>query len=241
MEAVVVVICIGLLALLLFLRLTPSQDAASSPDGTLESEDASSDLSGDDESQAVLSTQASRPRDFDLYADAVTESGRFGQSHHGFSSSRFPRKPSDMVTGLTFEEHRLFVLRGQGMTIIPFVPSVTLAVVRGRAEGFAETTPFSMTFSSEVQGVSGRFPLEFPGWLEVLHQAREAGAVIELDASLPERLKEFIVEPTVDDGLPPIVIRSAEPAPPELRPSKCRACGASLGRKATCDFCGTPQ
>ncbi len=184
---------------------------------------------------------ASPRRAFDLYEDAVSESGRFDASHEAFSSSRFPHKQASMVTGLTFEDDRIYVLRGQGVTIFPFVPSLTLAVVAGRTEGFKETTPFSMTLASEVQGDSARFPLEFPGWLEVLHQAREGGAVIELDASLPERLKEFITEPTVDDGLPPIVIRPGQPEASAPRPSKCRACGASFGRKDACDFCGTPQ
>ena len=98
-----------------------------------------------------------------------------------------------------------------------------------------------MTLASEVQGDSARFPLEFPGWLEVIHQAREAGAVIELDDGLPGRLKEFIMEPTIDDGLPPIVIRPGKPEVSAPPPSKCRACGAIFGRKTTCDFCGTPQ
>jgi len=195
------------------------------------------------ENAAVRAPQAatSRRRAFDVYEDAVTESGRFDSSHEAFSSSRYPHKQASMVTGLTFEDDRIYVLRGEGVAIFPFGPSLTLAVVSGRTEGFKESTPFSMTLANEAQGGTARFPLEFPGWLEVVHQARLAGVVIELDASLPERLKEFIIEPTVDDGLPLIVIRSAEPAAPELRPSKCRACGASLGRKATCDFCGTPQ
>ena len=184
---------------------------------------------------------AARRRAFDLYEDAVTESGRFHASHEAFSSSRFPHKQASMVTGLTFEDDRIYVLRGQGVTIFPFVPSLTLAVVAGYTEGFKETTPYSMTLASEVQGDSARFPLEFPGWLEVVHQARLAGAVIELDAGLPERLKEFITEPTVDDGLPPIVIRPGKPEASAPRPSKCRACGASFGRKVTCEFCGTPQ
>lgn len=239
MEAVVVVICLGLLASLLFLRLTPSQDAASPPEGIPEPEDAFSDLSGFDESQAALSAQASRSREFDLYADAVTESGRFDQSHHGFSSGRFPHKPPSMVTGLTFQEDRLFVLRGQGVTVFPFAPSVTLAVVQGRTEGFRESTPFSMTLSSEVQGVSVRFPLEFPGWLEVVHRARRAGVVVEMDEALPERLKEFIAEPLYGESdLPPVVIRHEERRNTAPRPAKCPACGAGVGRKDVCDYCG---
>jgi hypothetical protein len=236
-------VCIffGLLVYWLISKLRSEPDGSSEEGGDLRAPRPSPSLPEREEAPRSGAFPAVRRRAFDLYEDAASESGRFDASHEAFSSSRFPHKQASMVTGLTFEDDRIYVLRGQGVTIFPFVPSLTLAVVAGRTEGFKETTPYSMTLASEVQGDSARFPLEFPGWLEVLHQAREAGVVIELDASLPERLKEFITAPTVDDGLPPIVIRPGKPEVSAPRPSKCRACGASFGRKVTCDFCGTSQ
>ena len=238
MDVIVPVIAISFLLFLVYLALG---GAAASSSEKLPAPEADSQPEQGDERQDALSVPASHQRAFDLYEDAVTESGRFDESHEAFSSSRFPHKQASMVTGLTFEDDRIYVLRGKGVTIFPFVPSLTLAVVAGRTGGFKETTPFSMTLASEVQGDSARFPLEFRGWLEVIHQARQAGAVIELDDDLPEQLKEFIMEPVLDDGLPPIVIRPGKPEVSAPRLGKCRACGATFGRKATCDFCGTPQ
>lgn len=236
-----VCILFGLLGYWLISKLSSEPDGSSEEGGDLRAPRPSPSLPEGDMGPYSGVVLASPRRTFDLYEDAVSESGRFHSSHEAFSSSRFPHKQANMVTGLTFEDDRIYVLRGEGVTIFPFVPSLTVAVVAGRTDGFKETTPFSMTLASEVQGDSARFPLEFPGWLEVLHQAREGGAVIELDASLPERLKEFIIEPTVDDGLPPIVIRSPATEVSAPRPSKCRACGAGFGRKEACDFCGTPR
>ena len=227
------------IAFFLFLVYLALGGAAASSSEKLPEPEAPSPPEQGDESQPAFSARVSHPRDFDLYEDAVTEAGRFDASHESFSSSRFPFKQAGMVTGLTFEEERLFVLRGQGVTVFPFVPSLTLAVVKGRTEGFKETTPFSMTLSSEVQGDSARFPLEFPGWLEVVHQARRAGVVIEMDEALPERLKQFIADPLYgEDDLPPIIVRHAETESSGPRPTKCPSCGAGVGRKESCDYCG---
>lgn len=234
-----VCILIALLALWVMSKLAPGTEEKTEDGGMLGVTITPPPLPEREEVRRSEAILASRRRDFDLYEDAVTESGRFDSSHESFSSSRFPYKPADMVTGLTFEEERIFVLRGQGVAVFPFVPSLTLAVVKGRTEGFKETTPFSMTLSSEVQGDSARFPLEFPGWLEVVHQARRAGVVVEMDEALPERLKEFIADPLYgEDDLPPIIVRHAEPEFSVPRPTKCPSCGAGIGRKDSCDYCG---
>lgn len=236
MDALVSVIAIAFFLFLVYLALGGA--AASSSEKLPESEAFSPPEQGD-ERPFVPAPRSSQPRDIDLYEIALTASGRFDASHHAFSTSRFPYKPARMVTGLTFEADRLFVLRGEGVATFPFGPSVTVAVVKGRAEGFQELTPFSMTLSSEIQEVSVRFPLEFPGWLEVIHRARKSGAVVEMDEALPARLKEFIAEPLYGDvDLPPIIVRHAETESSVPRPAKCPACGAGVGRKDSCDYCG---
>lgn len=241
MEAMEGFVCIliALLALWVMAKLAPGTEGRTEDEGMLSVTITPPPLPESEETVRSDVMRESPRKDFDLYEDAVTEAGRFDASHESFSSSRFPYKQAGMVTGLTFEEERLFVLRGQGVTVFPFVPSLTLAIVKGRTEGFKETTPFSMTLSSEVQGDSARFPLEFPGWLEVVHQARRAGVVVEMDEALPERLKQFIADPLYgEDDLPPIIVRHAERRDSAPRPAKCPSCGAGVGRKDSCDYCG---
>lgn len=230
---------VALLVLWVMAKLDPGTEGETEDEGMLSVTIVPPPLPEPEEVRRSDDIGQSTRRDFDLYEDAVTDSGRFDSSHASFSSSRFTHKPADIVTGLTFEEERLFVLRGEGVAVFPFVPSLTMAIVKGRTEGFKETTPFSMTLFSEVQGDSARFPLEFPGWLEVVRRARRSGVVVEMDEELPDRLKEFITEPLYGESdLPPVIVRHAERRNSAPRPAKCPACGAGVGRKDACDYCG---
>ena len=177
-------------------------------------------------------------RAFSLYEDARTEVGRFDAGHISFSSSRLASKPPDIVTGLTFEKDRLYVLRGQGMIIFPFTSALTVAVLNTRPAGFQEQTDFAMALSYDGKDAAVRFPLSFPGWLEVIDEARRGGATIEMDEELPESLQELIAHPLPgDEHYEAVRIRPpAEPAR-GLR-ARCPSCGANLGGRQTCDFCG---
>ena len=190
---------------------------------------------------AYRSPAASGPprRNFDLYADARTESGRFDAGHVSFSSSRLASKPPSIVTGLTFETDRIYVLRGQGMAIFPFGTALTVAVLNGRPAGFQEHVDYAMSLSYEGSEQASRFPLAFPGWLEIIDQARRSGASIEMDDDLPEPLKELITHPLPgDEHHDPVRIRPASPAP-SAGPVRCPSCGANLGGRQGCDFCGS--
>jgi hypothetical protein len=186
---------------------------------------------------AEIARSAARP--FSLYEDARTESGRFDAGHVSFSSSRLASKPPAIVTGLTFEEDRLYVLRGKGMTIFPFVPLLTVAVLNVPAAGFQEPVDFSMSISSEGGEEPARFPLSFPGWLEVIDRARRCGAAVEMDDELPDQLKELIAQPLPgDEHIAPVRIRPPSPASPGGL-VRCPSCGANLGGRQGCDFCGS--
>ncbi len=186
---------------------------------------------------AEISRPASRP--FSLYEDARTESGRFDAGHVSFSSSRLASKPSSIVTGLTFEMDRIYVLRGQGMAIFPFGTALTVAVLNGRPAGFQEHVDYAMALSYEGGEQVACFPLAFPGWLEIVDQARRCGATIEMDDDLPEPLKELITHPLPgDEHHDPVRIRPASLAP-SASPVRCPSCGANLGGRQGCDFCGS--
>ena len=178
-------------------------------------------------------------RNFDLYEDARTESGRFDAGHVSFSSSRLASKPPSIVTGLTFETDRIYVLRGQGMAIFPFSTALTVAVLSGRPAGFQERVDYAMSLAYEGSEEAAHFPLAFPGWLEVVEQARRCGATIEMDEDLPEGLKELLTHPLPgDEHHDPVRIRPSSPAP-SASPVRCPSCGANLGGRPSCDFCGS--
>lgn len=188
----------------------------------------------------VYEAPARAPRAFSLYEDARTEEGLLDGVHLSFSTSHLASKPPAVVTGLTFEGDRLYVLRGQGMTIFPFVPSLTLAIVSGRTAGFREQVMYRMELTSADQAESARFPLSFAGWLDLVDRVRRAGGTIEMGADLPGRMRELIEQPLPgDEHHDPVVIRAAAPAEaPSARPSKCPTCGANFGRNSSCDYCG---
>ena len=178
------------------------------------------------------------PRAFSLYEDARTEVGRFDAGHISFSSSRLASKPPDIVTGLTFEKDRLYVLRGQGMIIFPFTSALTVAVLNTRPAGFQEQTDFAMALSYEGKDATARFPLSFPGWLEVIDAARRGGATIEMDEELPESLQDLISHPLPgDEHYEAVRIRPPAESARGLR-ARCPSCGANLGGRQACDFCG---
>lgn len=179
-------------------------------------------------------------RAFELYRDARTEEGRFDGGYLSFSSSRLAARSPSIVTGLTFEAERLYVLRGQGVTIFRFDSTLTVAVINGRPGGFQEPASFSMILSSDSDEAEARFPLSFAGWLEVIDQARSSGAVIEMEEDLPDRLKELIAEPLFEDeNVEPVRIRpSAGTSAASAVRTKCSSCGANLGGLPRCDFCG---
>lgn len=183
------------------------------------------------------------PRTFSLYLDARTARGRFDGTYHGFSTSRLARKLPTVVTGLTFQGDRLHVLFGQGTTTFPFEPSLTVSVVDRSPAGFREHSEFGMVLTNEAQGATAEFPLSFAGWLEVIDMARQGGAAIEMDEDLPERLKNLIGEPLPgDESFDPVSIRPSASSinPPTVR-TKCSSCGANMGGRPYCEYCGDSQ
>lgn len=192
------------------------------------------DETPDFRSEAVVRSK----RAFSVYDDARTVLGRFDGSHHSFSSSRIASETPKIVTGLTFELDRLYVLRGEGVSIYPYATTLTVAIVNGRPAGFQEHAVFSMLLTEEGQEESARFPLSFPGWLEIVDSARRSGATIEMDEDLPAQLQALIEQPLPgDEHYDPVRVRSKGASGAVARPAKCPSCGANLAGQDVCAYC----
>jgi len=96
-----------------------------------------------------------------------------------------------------------------------------------------------MSLSYEGAEEPARFPLSFPGWLEVIDQARRCGATIEMDEDLPEPLKDLISHPLPGDEHHELVRIRPAAAAPTASLVRCPSCGANLGGRQSCGFCGS--
>lgn len=98
-----------------------------------------------------------------------------------------------------------------------------------------------MELESETE--AARFPISFGGWLQIVDAARRGGATIEVDPELPEALKALIETPLPgDEVIKPVRTKASKAkkdAPREV--GRCGSCGATIGRKSSCDYCGASQ
>jgi len=103
----------------------------------------------------------------------------------------------------------------------------------GSLPGYAETRYHMILQHS---GVAVRLPVSFNGWLEVFDACRRAGGELEAAAEISDQMRSIVLG---KDG----ARRVPSPEPPTSTrgkgPVKCSACGASLGRRGTCDYCGS--
>jgi len=180
-------------------------------------------------------------RPFSLYGDARTARGRFDGGYIAFSTER--GAPPDVATGLTFESDRLIVLFRQGIRTFVFGPGLLVAIVDHRPSGYRENTSYGMELSDGTQESVVRLPLSFSGWLEVVDMARSQGGEVEIDEGLPERLRESIGIPLLDEGNSgPVRIRPSPVRQAEMgMAGRCISCGAVLADSRACVFCGRPQ
>jgi hypothetical protein len=182
----------------------------------------------------------SRPL-FDLVRDARGNATMFGFPVI-FSSKLDADKHPNVVTGLTLNRDYVAIRRGSyGVKALLLDGELTVGITPGCPPGFHESSSYSMELETETE--LARFPLSFPGWLQIVDAARRGGSTIEVDAELPVHLKDLIETPLPgDESIKPVRTKAAgakKEVPREV--GRCKSCGASIGRKSSCDYCGASQ
>jgi hypothetical protein len=185
--------------------------------------------------------KVSGPPLFDLYRDARGNSTMFGFPVV-FSSKLESGKYPNIVTGLTLNQDYVAVRRGAyGVKAFLTNHELTVGILPGCPAGFHENSDYMMELESETE--LARFPISFPGWLQIVDAARRGGATIEVDPELPGRLKDLIETPLPgDESIKPVRTKAAgakKETPREV--GRCKSCGANIGRKSSCDYCGATQ
>jgi hypothetical protein len=178
---------------------------------------------------------------FDLLRDARGHATMFGFPVV-FSSKLDADKHPNVVTGLTLNRDYLAIRRGSyGVKAFLFDSELTVGVAPGCPPGFHENSAYMMELESETE--LARFPISFPGWLQIVDAARRGGATIEVDGELPSHLKDLVETPLPgDETVKPVRTKAAgkkTDTPREV--GRCKSCGASIGRKSSCDYCGASQ
>lgn len=195
---------------------------------------------GSTESLPSPPTLPERPL-FDLVRDARGPATIFGFPVV-FSSKLEADKYPNIVTGLTLNRDYVAIRRGSyGVKAFLLNEALTLGVVPGCPPGFHENSDYTMELESETE--LARFPVSFPGWLQVVDAARRGGATIEVDADLPGHLKDLIETPLPgDEAIKPVRTKAAGTKKDVAREAgRCGSCGATIGRKSSCDYCGASQ
>jgi hypothetical protein len=155
-----------------------------------------------------------------------------------FEASLYP----NIVTGLTLNRDYLAVRRGSyGVKAFLLDKNLTVGVTTGVPPGFKEAAQYSMELESETE--VARFPVSFQGWLQIVDAARRCGAQLEVADDLPASLRVLIETPLPgDEAIKPARAKSkGSPAVASRETGRCKCCGANVGRKAACDFCGASQ
>lgn len=178
---------------------------------------------------------------FNLTRDARGSSPLFGFPVI-FSSKLDADKHPNVVTGLTLNRDYVAIRRGSyGVKAFLLDESLTLGVSPGCPPGFHENSDYMIELESETE--VARFPISFGGWLQIVDAARRGGSTIEVDADLPAHLKD-LVETVLpgDEDIKPVRTKargSKQATPREV--GRCKACGAGIGRKSSCDYCGASK
>ena len=178
---------------------------------------------------------------FDVYRDARGPTPLFGDPvdfSSKFEASLYP----NIVTGITLNQDYLAVRRGSyGVKAFLLDKNLTVGVSTGVPPGFKEAAQYSMELESETE--VARFPVSFQGWLQIIDAARRCGAQLELADDLPASLCVLIETPLPgDEAIKPARAKSkGSPAAEPRETGRCKCCGANVGRKAVCDFCGASQ
>ena len=78
-------------------------------------------------------------------------------------------------------------------------------------------------------------PVSFPGWLELFDACRKAGGTLEVADEVADQMRVIVLG---QGGARRLASSSASASPKVSRPTKCPACGALLGKRGPCEYCG---
>ncbi len=78
-------------------------------------------------------------------------------------------------------------------------------------------------------------PVSFPGWLEFFDACRKAGGTLEVADEVSDRMRLIVLG---EGGARRLASSTPSASPKVLRPTKCPACGALLGKRGPCEYCG---
>lgn len=77
-------------------------------------------------------------------------------------------------------------------------------------------------------------PVSFRGWMEFFDACRKAGGTLEAAEEISDQMRVIVLGQQGANRLPPTERGAAK----VTRPTKCPACGAALGRRGPCEYCG---
>lgn len=102
----------------------------------------------------------------------------------------------------------------------------------GALPQYAETRyHIAMSRGAEVAQV----PVSFPGWLEFFDACRKAGGTLEVADEVSDQMRLIVLG---EGGARRLASSTPSASPKVLRPTKCPACGALLGKRGPCEYCG---
>jgi hypothetical protein len=78
-------------------------------------------------------------------------------------------------------------------------------------------------------------PVSFPGWMEFFDACRNAGGTLEVADEVSDQMRVIVLG---QGGARRVPSSAAGSSPKVLRPTKCPACGALLGKRGSCEYCG---
>jgi len=102
----------------------------------------------------------------------------------------------------------------------------------GALPQFAETRyHMSLTRGAEVAQV----PVSYPGWFEFFDACRKAGGTLEVADEVADQMRVIVLG---QGGARRLASSTPSASPKVSRPTKCPACGALLGKRGPCEYCG---
>lgn len=78
-------------------------------------------------------------------------------------------------------------------------------------------------------------PVSFPGWMEFFDACRKAGGTLEVADEVSDQMRLIVLG---EGGARRLASSTPSTSPKVLRPNKCPACGALLGKRGPCEYCG---
>ena len=102
----------------------------------------------------------------------------------------------------------------------------------GALPQYAETR-YHMVLSRGTE--VAQVPVSFHGWMEFFDACKKAGGTLEAADEISDQMRVIVLGQRAASR---IASTDAASSPKVLRPTKCPACGALLGKRGPCEYCG---